>query len=231
MNKKLFLTRLTLGLKAMGIEDVSDIIKDYEGHFLRESEKGKTEAEIARELGDLDQILKDYETEEVIAPSKKPTRKLSQWEIMIILDVSMALLWITLYSIIFSVFMAGIAFVLLGIYYVLQITFISVFPVLPTISLSILYGVSFIAIGLFQMNLAFRSASLSHRATKRYVVWHKSQTSGIQVPFDSVKKSKKTIAVPFFLGTVALILMVATYVLSAMAAESVEFWHIWGWFQ
>lgn len=231
MNKKLFLTRLTLGLKAMGIEDVSDIIKDYEGHFLRESEKGKTEAEIAKELGDLDQILKDYETEAVITPVKKPTRKLSQWEIMLILDASMVLLWITVYSIILSVFISGVAFIILGIYYVLQITFISVFPVLPTLSLSMLYGVTFIAIGLFQMNLAFRSAGLSNRAAKKYIAWHKSQTSGIHSPADSVKKNKKSIAVPFLLGTVSFILMVATYVLSAMAAESIEFWHIWGWFQ
>src|SRR5690554_5938511 len=55
-----FLTRLERGLKHMKAEEKRDIVQDYREHFEIGKASGKTEAQIARSLGEPEQLAKMF---------------------------------------------------------------------------------------------------------------------------------------------------------------------------
>lgn len=60
MNKKAYLDLLKFYLSSLPDGVVGDILSDYEDHFNMALASGKTEEEVARELGDPEAIAKDY---------------------------------------------------------------------------------------------------------------------------------------------------------------------------
>ena len=60
MTKHEFMERLTNALKRNGIEDISEIIDEYEQHFAFKMADGFCEAEIAAKLGDPLQLAAQF---------------------------------------------------------------------------------------------------------------------------------------------------------------------------
>lgn len=60
MNRKEFIDKLKLNLQGMPYTELQDILSDYEEHFDIGISKGKTEEEIAKELGDPRDIADGY---------------------------------------------------------------------------------------------------------------------------------------------------------------------------
>ena len=60
MTKSEYIQSLRATLKRLPLEEIEDIIYDYEEHFQIGLSKGKTEEEIAKELGDPKSIAKMY---------------------------------------------------------------------------------------------------------------------------------------------------------------------------
>lgn len=59
MNKSEFMSQLQAHLSALPPEEVIELMEDYESHFAFALQSGKTEAEIAAELGDPAEIAKE----------------------------------------------------------------------------------------------------------------------------------------------------------------------------
>lgn len=75
MNKSQFITQLSAFLK-LPYEEKKEVIYDYEEHFLVGIQKGKTEEEIAKELGDPITIAKQYTfTKQMEKASETPTSR------------------------------------------------------------------------------------------------------------------------------------------------------------
>lgn len=72
MTKHEFMERLTNALKRNGIEDISEIIDEYEQHFAFKMADGFCEAEIAAKLGDPLQLAAQFCGD---APKKAPAGK------------------------------------------------------------------------------------------------------------------------------------------------------------
>lgn len=70
MNKQEFIIKLSDALGNMPNEEKSDILYDYEEHFRIAIEKGKTEEEIAENLGDPDTIAKTYRANAAISKAE-----------------------------------------------------------------------------------------------------------------------------------------------------------------
>lgn len=66
MNKEEYLKKLTKLLKKLPKEEKEDIISDYEEHFLIGVEKGRTEEEIAKALGDPRNVAKQIKAEYMV---------------------------------------------------------------------------------------------------------------------------------------------------------------------
>jgi uncharacterized membrane protein len=60
MNRKEYIGRLRTFLQGLPIEEIQDILSDYEEHFDIGISKGKTEEEIASELGDPREVAQGY---------------------------------------------------------------------------------------------------------------------------------------------------------------------------
>ena len=62
MNRKEFIDKLKIYLQGMPESEIQDILSDYEEHFDIGISKGKSEEEIAKELGDPIDIAKSYKS-------------------------------------------------------------------------------------------------------------------------------------------------------------------------
>ena len=80
MTKQEFLNLLKSELEKNNIQKVNDIVNDYEEHFSHGLSKGKTESEIAANLGSPSVIAKAYQTEVMIKEVKNPGTEF-QWKL------------------------------------------------------------------------------------------------------------------------------------------------------
>ncbi|MBQ3841959.1 MAG: DUF1700 domain-containing protein [Ruminiclostridium sp.] len=69
--KSEFLTGLRIALENNNVTDTTDILTDFRQHFEDGEAAGETEAEVCRKLGDIDEIIKQYISEDdaVISPA------------------------------------------------------------------------------------------------------------------------------------------------------------------
>lgn len=67
MTKTEFFEKLNEGLKKVRKEDRAEILADYEEHFQNALTKGKSEEQVCKDLGSVDQIITDYRIDRVVA--------------------------------------------------------------------------------------------------------------------------------------------------------------------
>lgn len=72
MTKNEFMSALKAELERNQVPHISDILADYEEHFLHASESGKSEQAISEKLGNPGTIARAYETEKLISQVKDP---------------------------------------------------------------------------------------------------------------------------------------------------------------
>lgn len=73
MNKQTFLTTLRNSLKGLENQDIDEILYDYEEHFRIGMEQGKSEEEIAKTLGDVKSIARQYKADCLIKKAEEDT--------------------------------------------------------------------------------------------------------------------------------------------------------------
>jgi uncharacterized membrane protein len=135
MNKDEYLEKLTSLLKDMPKEDREDTLLDYEEHFIIGLEKGRTEEEISRALGDPETVAKQIKVEQKI---KKAEDKPSVGSIF---EAALAAAGLGFFNLVFiagpvllvgaiivSLFVAGLAVIFAGILTVVSPLFHVLFP-------------------------------------------------------------------------------------------------------
>ena len=70
--KSEFLTSLRLALENNGISDRPDILSDFRQHFEDGEAAGESEAEVCRKLGDIDDIIKQYMSDDAEQRASAP---------------------------------------------------------------------------------------------------------------------------------------------------------------
>lgn len=127
MNKREYLEKLSKLLRKLPKEDRNDIISDYEEHFAIGLEKGRTEEEISKALGNPKNVAKQIKADHII---KKAEDKPSVGGMIEAILAAMGLglfnlIFVTVpvlivAAIILTLFVAGFAMILAGIYWVLS---------------------------------------------------------------------------------------------------------------
>lgn len=181
MNKKDYLTKLKIALQGLPIEEVEDILSDYEEHFQIGISKGKSEEEIAHELGDPREVAagyrlnqRSYQTTERpgTTPSNDNGRKFIIGLLLVIVNLivlfgpAMALLGILL-----GLFGMGIGFIFGGFGMILRLPFVFIGNsphILTTLGLGFGLG----ALGL--LILIFGAFIIKHLVIliRKYVRWN-----------------------------------------------------------
>ncbi|WP_312906492.1 DUF1700 domain-containing protein [Tissierella praeacuta] len=180
MRRKEYLDRLKTYLQGLPIDEIQDILTDYEEHFDIGISKGKPEEEISRELGDPKEIANNYRT--TYRPnynknnysSNDNTRRLLitllliGFNLMVILAPFMTLLALLIgsYGISFSLILGGMA-ILFGFP-------ISLFKPMTSahILTSISFSIGFIALGALGIILSIYLTKEFYKLVVKYIQWN-----------------------------------------------------------
>ncbi|WP_313757550.1 HAAS signaling domain-containing protein [Tissierella sp.] len=183
MSRKEYLDRLKTYLQGLPIDEIQDILTDYEEHFDIGISKGKSEEEISRELGDPKEIANNYRT--TYKPSYNRinyntnccndntkrlliTLLLIGFNIMVVLAPFMTLLALLIgsYGISLSFILGGIA-ILFGFP-------ISIFTPIPSphILTSISFGMGFLALGALGIILSIYLTKEFYKLVVKYIQWN-----------------------------------------------------------
>jgi len=227
MTRQTFIKELSDGLKKMGTSDIEEIIKDYEIHFDNEIEKGKTEEEISRELGKINDILLDFQIEK---PSTEVIKRMSIYSV-VLSDIIIYLGMLSLYLGNLSIIILSLGSFLLGIYFLLSMNYLEFIPIMEPVFGQLL-GFMFISLAVLSFGTTALLFRFLNTLMKKLNSWHKVVLKGVvnrnMIYFNQSKLIKR---ITLWSGLIVIILFIVTYVLGVNIAENPQFWHEWNWFE
>ena len=232
MNKTEFLRSLKSELEKNRVNDIEDILADFEDHFANRLEEGVSEEEISRKIGSPEEIARDFANP---PEARKGSARFFAGLGLGFLDLFAFPFFLTLALCVLVLGIFAIACTVLGLFLIAGWNFQGWIPPMPTAS-AVIMGISCLslsvvcALGTWSLGLYVR------QWIRAFLRWHGNVVSRALRPSlgKHPRMSKRTVSRLKFWNTVALILFVASftagYVVSALLAESLGFWHVWGWF-
>lgn len=184
MNRLEFIDGLKSNLQGMPLSEIQDILSDYEEHFQIGISKGKSEEEIARELGNPKDIASSYrisygyndneEFNQTNNTNADNNRKILMILLVIVFNLVIVLgPYVALLGVIFSFFIAGISIVFSGIALMFRIPFNFIHYIAnPNIITSLSFGVGLIALGILGIILTIYLAKWFYELTIKYLKWN-----------------------------------------------------------
>lgn len=185
MNRKEFIDRLRVNLQGLPMSEIQDILSDYEEHFDIGLSKGKSEEEIARELGDTRDIASNYRTsyksnynDEIINTNTTNSNDNSRKFLMILLVGFFNLIivfgpFMAVLGVLMSIYGIGLSFIIGGIalLFGLPFSFINFIPS-PHILTSLSFGIGLGALGFLGIILAVYLTKSIYQLTVKYIKWN-----------------------------------------------------------
>jgi uncharacterized membrane protein len=232
MDRLEFMNILRSELSKNNVKDIDEIIFDFEEHFSCKMEEGKSEEEIVKKIGNPVEIAQDYEDyDHNLSQSDQLVIKIG----LVISDFFVYLSFLIAFIGMVALGVMTIGFIILAVILITTIQVQDLIPSMPYIS-SLLSGLSMLgftiiaAIGTIYLYLYIVQWH------KTYQRWRKNALNGNIFPSLSMhpKLSKKRASqfklinmLGVFLGVSMLTLF---YIVSAIIAQSFQFWHVWEWF-
>lgn len=183
MSRKEYLDRLRICLQGLPLDEIQDILSDYEEHFDIGVSKGKSEEEISRELGDPREIANNYRT--TYKPNYNGTnynmnssndniRKLLitllliGFNLIVVLAPFMTLIGLLIgsYGISFSFILGGIV-----IFFGFPIAIFTPIPS-PHILTSMSFGIGLLALGALGIILSIYLTKGFYKLVVKYIQWN-----------------------------------------------------------
>lgn len=183
LNRTEFISTLRSGLKGLPENEIMDILYDYEEHFEIGLSKGKSEEEIARELGDPRKISKAYRVSSTISeaennPSPKNLLKailsamaLGIFNVIIVLGP-----FLLVVGLLFGLYTISLSFIVGGISAFFGTIIAPFFPysihidVHPITAIS--FGIGLVSLGLLIGIGSFYLTKLLYQGTIKYLRWN-----------------------------------------------------------
>lgn len=237
MTRNEFMEKLTEELRRRRVGDAAEVAEEYEQHFAFKLADGYSEEEIAARLGDPAALAAQFE------PQGEPTRR----------SAGLTRLWLSIVDLFF-----GILTVFLGAFGVVLgacvvafgatgICLIGGLERLPMVSLPSMPLWCGIILGLSLLGLAALSAvgcvwffAFLRQTLRAYGRFHQNALApcrgeailpGLPLTPQLSGKTKRRLRTAALAGLVLFaVCLVGGYLACSLAAESPEFWHVWGWF-
>lgn len=237
MNKQVYLNELRQRLSSYNVEDIEEIIAEYDEHFVRKMADGYTQEEIASKLGAPKEIAQQFASVGVKSDGKRAGRIIVGTG-LVFADIFIVSFFIVLFAWVFVLGVTAFATALCGLGLLIRpllpagIVFL---PPMPYFG-AILLAVSMIALGVLMAVVTVYSWSLALQLGKAYRRWHKNMMSDGKYPPLAKYPMLKDV-VRRKLRTATLVALVAFgvsfivgFVVLAICAGSPGFWHVWHWF-
>lgn len=237
MNKQTYLSELTSQLKQRNIEDIDEILAEYDEHFTRKKADGYTEEEVAAKLGKPKEIALQFAPSEGGAEKKRSGKFLAGLG-AIAADIFAVPFFIIMYAWLVVIGATSLSFALCGISLIIKPLLPPDFlfiPPMPYVG-GVFMGAMTIAFGALAAVATVYSGALTFQMGKSYRRWHKNVfTDGKYPPYaihpilkDHLRRRMRSI------GLIALIVFGASFVIGfivlSASAGSLGFWHVWNWF-
>ncbi|NCB73632.1 MAG: DUF1700 domain-containing protein [Clostridia bacterium] len=234
MKKNEFLAQLKNELKKNNAAETEDIILEYEQHFAFKMADGYSEEEIAAKLGEPKAIAAQFDS------AKDEGGKAAGGGFFLKLGLGFAAVFEALFYILFLAWdivlaAAAIAIFVLGGCLVTTLNISALIPYMPFLG-SLVFGISVLGLaGIFGVASVYCFAFL-RQMIKASVRWHKNMVSASPLPplpcnpqFDpKTRRRMRTV----LLGALAVfgVFFVLGFVVLALQAGALGFWHHWNWF-
>ncbi len=235
MTKNEFLTKLSHELGRRNVADAADVANEYEQHFSFKLADGYTEEEIAARLGDPSALAAQFDGASVSAGGRKVVTVIG----LCFTDLFAGIFFTLLAA--WQIVMAAciVAFTALAVCLVGGLNTFSMIPEMPY-GCAVVFGIALLALAaLSAVGSIYYGAFLKQlmRAFGRFHSNALASASGkatlppIAVSVRLCPKAKRRLrtVVQISMAVFATAFMLA-YVICAVSAGSLEFWHAWGWF-
>jgi len=232
MNKKEYLDELKKELKLNNISEIDDILSEYEEHFKFKLEEGLTEEEISKKLSSPKEIAKEYISNNVsINKFEKGVKATGITFLSIPLSMIYILMWCAVVALgAFSVATLGLGFCLTA-----TINIASLIPYIPYMS-SLIVGLASLGLSLLSAIGTIYMFVYVKFCGSIYIKWCKNIVNGTHylVVSKNPNFSKKVSSKLKLLAMIGLIvfgvMLLLGYFTMSLQANSLEFWHVWNWF-
>lgn len=237
MNKQTYLSDLFNSLKANNVEDIEEIVAEYEEHFSRKMADGYTEEEISAKLGKPKEIAVQFAPVRQSAGGKSAKKAVLRTG-LVFSDLFVSMFFIVMFAWVAVLGAFALSSAVLGFCMLIK-------PLLPEGFLFIPYmpyaggavwGITFIALGALASVLTIYSNALTMQLGRAYLRWHKNTLSDGKYPplamhpmlKDNARRKLRS------LSLIALVVVgagfIIGYVILASSAGALGFWHAWNWF-
>lgn len=235
MTKQEYLKKLEEKLRALRIEDIEDIIEEYDEHFAFRSADGYSEEETSIRLGSPETIANQYAQSESDDFKKAPAKAVG----LIATDFLSGILFIFLYCWTAVLFAISAAFLILGFCLLTTLNINGLIPPLPYHCAFIL-SISSFSLSVLSASAIYKWIAFVTQLLRSYIRFHQNSYAKMHgrptlPPLRNYAnipaKIKRRLRIT---ETVALCVLAVTFILGfalcAISAGDFQFWHIWGWF-
>jgi uncharacterized membrane protein len=234
MTKIEYLTELTSALNHSNVEDVEDIVAEYEQHFLFKLADGFSEEQIAAKLGVPSVVAAQFTGSN--AKTNRGTGKkvlLTIW--LTLVGIFEGSLYLTFFSFAIALFAAALAIAGLGAEMIAGLNWMNLLPPMPYAG-ALVFGMTLLALGVILFLAAVYCFAYLRQMVRASLRWRKNTLTGAalpslpQGPQFSPKAKRRMRSV--FLWSVMIFgtTFVLGYALLGIFTQSWEFWHALGWF-
>ncbi|MHB1354366.1 MAG: DUF1700 domain-containing protein [Anaerolineae bacterium] len=236
MNRIEFITILTSTLKERKINDVDEIVAEYEQHFKYKLADGYSEEEIAVRLGDPKSLAKQFDMDtNRPAAGNKPIVVVG----LILADILVTMVFILVFAWVIVMGATVAAFTVVGVCLCFNLNIFGVLPSLPY-SVALVFATMSLALAVLMSVGTIYCWYFARQLFRGYGRWHRNVLASAggrallpqiqaypQIRAVTNRRMRKT-------ALIALVIVIVTsqlgYIMAALSAGALEFWHTWGWF-
>ena len=237
MTKNEFLSKLENELKKNGIEDVDDILGEYEEHFAFKLADGFTEEEIAAKLGKPAELAAQFENEK--PGEKRGSRKLPTVIGLVFADLFAAICFALLWAFEAAMAAAAAATGTLSVCLLLGLNIHSWIPAMPYWCGAI-FGLSLAALAVLAFTGCIYFAAFIRQLMRFYGRFHHNAIAvasdkaslpslaiNPQIPARANRRIRTVALLSLAIFTACFVLAM---IVSMISSGAFGFWHVWGWF-
>lgn len=233
MNREKYLSTLRKELHSNKVEDIDEIIAEYEEHFAYKIIDGYSEEEIAAKLEKPEIIAKQF----VLDTDKPKGANVFTKTGVVLLDAVMLMIDAMLYPFVIALGATAIGLFAAGIYVLIGGGIaIAPIPAMPVIG-RMLIGISILALSVMTGVGTIYYTLFINQLNKAYFHWHKKVMTGRISPAYSTtpklagKLKRRLRSVTLISLLVFVVAFVVSYMFMAISAGAFEYWHVWHWFE
>lgn len=238
MNRQSYLNELRNHLKSHDVEDIDEILDEYDEHFTRKMADGYTEEEIAAKLGRPDEIAAQFKSVGTRAEQRKSGRIIIGTGLAFA-DIFVVSFFIVLYAWAIVLGAAAVSSAICGLCLFIRPLLPAGIIFLPPMPYAggLIWGLTMLSFGVLMAVVTVYSWTLTNQLVKAYRRWHKNMMSGGKYPplakhpvmKDAARRKLRAITL---ISLVVLgVSFIVGYVVMAACAGALGFWHEWNWFQ